>query len=395
MSKLLQGIRVIENASVITGPMAGMLLSDLGADVIKVEIPDGGDQFRKWDATEEKVNVSFASYNRGKRSITLNLRAEEGRQIYRDLVCGADVVIENYRPGVMDARALGYEALKEINPRLVYCEISGVGATGPYRDRPTFDAVAQAMSGLWSLLTDVSAPEAVGPPMSDQLSGIYASCAVLGALVSRASTGIGTKVSVNMLSCSMSFIGGSIASYLDSVRQEDPKVPNKATRGVGSQSYSFIDCHGKPFAVHLSTPRKFWEGLCATVGLPAMANDERYDTKRKRIQHFHEIRDTFQPIFAKRDRQSWLDALTSADVPCAPIYTIDEALQDPQVQHLGMVWEDPSSGHQLVKSPIQEDGHFAVGTRATPVLGEHTLEVLGLLGHEEAAVEELRRTGVV
>lgn len=394
MANLLQGIRVIENASVITGPLAGMILADLGADVLKIENPDGGDQFRKWDATEDRVNLSFAVYNRGKRSMTLNLRSDQGRDVYRRLVRDADVVIENYRPGAMDGRGIGYAALSELNPALVYCEITGLGGSGPYRDRPTFDAVAQAMSGLWSTFIDVDHPEAIGPPMSDQLTGIYGACAILSALVARGTSGLGTKVAVNMLSSSMSFISGSFAAHIVNAAHGEVRVPSKTARARSSQSYAFVAKGGKPFAVHLSTPKKFWEGLCRTVGLPEMANDDRYNTKGKRIQRYEEIYDCLAPIFATGERDTWLEALIAEDVPCAPILTPGETLEDPQVQHLNMLWEDPASGYQLVRSPIQHEGQFAAGTLPAPGLGEHSIDVLQSLGYSQAEVEGFKGTGV-
>ena len=390
MAGLLQGIRVVENASVIAGPLAGVLLADLGADVIKVELPEGGDQFRHWVGNDEAVSAWFANYNRGKQSISLNLRSDEGCTIYKKLVENADVVIENYRAGAMDARGIGYEALKELNPRLIYCEITGLGASGPYANRPTFDAVAQAISGLWSNLIDLENPEAVGPPMSDQLTGTYAALAILAAVISRASTDKGTKVSLNMLSSSMSFISGSFASYL-----KDKEVPTKTSRGRGSQSYAFSDSAGKPFAVHLSTPKKFWDGLCRTVGHPEMADAEAYNTKAKRIQAFDEIHAIFSRVFATGDRESWIEALIAEDVPCAPILTVDEVLDDPQVRHLEMLWRDPVSQCLLVRAPIQHEGRFVAAERAAPFLGENTVELLSDLGYGQADIERLRSAKVV
>ena len=387
---LLSHVRVIENASVITGPLAGLLLSDLGAEVIKVEIPDRGDQFRQWDTPEEKISLAFATYNRGKRSMTLNLRSEEGREIYKRLTAEADVVIENFRPGMMDALGIGYSALRELNPGLIYCEITGLGASGPYIDRPTFDAVAQGFSGLWSNFVDLDNPEVVGPASADHLTGIYAACATLAALAARANTNTGTKVAVNMLSSSMSFVAGSFASYLNTNR-----LVSKTSRSTGSQAYAFLDLEGKPLAVHLSTPKKFWAGLCRTVGLPELVEDDRFNSKAKRVQRYGEIRELLAPIFATRDRQSWIRSLVEEGVPCAPILAVNETLEDPQVKHLNMLWKDPVTGYEMLRSPIEHEGGFVVSQRTTPILGESTGELLKNLGYEGADLERLQKTGII
>lgn len=390
MSDLLKGIRVIENASVISGPMAGLILADLGADVLKIEIPDGGDQFRKWDGSTKAVSPAFAVYNRGKRSITLNLRSKKGQEIYKSLVRDADVVIENYRPGVMDARGIGFDDLIKVNPRLIYCDITGLGLDGPYRDRATFDGVAQAISGLWSSFVDMDNPEPVGPAMADQLAGMNAAAAVAFGLVSRSITGVGTKLGINMLSSAMSFIGFQFTGYL-----KDHVLPSKSDRPHASQTYSFLDSEGKPFAVHLSTPKKFWDGLCVTAGVSEMTDDERYNSKSKRTARYDEIHEVLSKIFATGKRDDWVKALLAADVPVATINTVAEAIEDPQIKHLRMFWDDPASGYTFVRSPIQNKGEFALTDRPTPKLGEHTDEVLSNLGYTLAEIGELHATGVV
>ncbi|MCZ6564207.1 MAG: CaiB/BaiF CoA-transferase family protein, partial [Deltaproteobacteria bacterium] len=182
---LLKKIKVLEMAHVISGPYAGMLLADLGADVIKVEMPGTGDYFRIWDGKDDAIRPSFAAYNRGKRSVTINVQTQSGQELYLRLASKVDVVLENFRPGTLERFGVGYEAIREENPDVIYCSLTGMGPTGPYKHRPTYDAIAQAMSGLWSQLTDMDRPEPVGPAISDQLSGLYAAYGILGALVSR------------------------------------------------------------------------------------------------------------------------------------------------------------------------------------------------------------------
>ena len=376
MTRLLEGVRVIESAAVITGPFAGMMLADMGADVIKVE-PPAGDQFRRWESDEVGVLPTFAAYNRGKRSIQVDLKSETGRELYERLVASADVVIENFRPGAMDKLGLGYEQLKERHPKLVYCHISGLGTTGPDRDKATFDAVAQAMSGLWSQLTDLSDPEPVGPPFADQLTATYAVMGVLAALQRRHVTGLGTKVETNMLASCLAFQAPSVASLT-----HDGDVATKTSRARQSQSYAFVAGDGLPFAVHLSTPKKFWAGLCQATGMPELVDDPRYDTKPKRMAAYDELHETFDKVVRGQPRQYWLDRLEAQDVPCAPILTVDETVNHPQVVSNGLVESmDAEQGLAgLVKSPLRVDGQHLAAARPAPRLGAGADSVLEEIG---------------
>ena len=388
---LLRGVTVVEVASVITGPYAGMLLADLGADVVKVESLQG-DQFRGWEGTSEGIRPSFAAYNRGKRSIALDLKDDDGRAVFERLVASADVVIENFRPGVMDRLGLGWSRLRQLNPRLVYCYVSGMGTTGPDRDRPTFDAVAQALSGLWSQFTDLEDPEPVGPAAADQLTGLYAAIAILAGLRHRDAAGEGTQVEVSMLAACLGFQTASIAAFC---REE--KVATKSTRARNSQSYAFVGSDGRPFAVHLSTPQKFWEGLCRTAGRPELIDDERYATKGGRIRRYDELHRLFGDVFRTAPREHWLRLLTDHDVPAAPINTVAEAVGHPQVRAIGLVDETAvEEGRRgLVRSPIAVGGRHLAGELPPPRLGADTSEVLAGLGFSSGEIEHLHSRGVV
>lgn len=388
---LLRGVTVLEVASVITGPFAGMTLADLGADVVKIESLQG-DQFRGWEGASEGIRPSFAAYNRGKRSIALDLKDDDGRAILEKLVASADVVIENFRPGVMERLGLGWSRLREINPRLVYCYVSGLGSTGPDRDRPTFDAVAQGLSGLWSQYTDMDDPEPVGPAAADQLTGLYAAIGILGALRHRDVTGEGTRVEVSMLAACLGFQTAGIAAFC-----REGKVATKSTRAHSSQSYAFVGSDGRPFAVHLSTPRKFWEGLCRSAGRPELIDDERYATKGARIKRYDELHHIFGEVFRGASREHWLQVLTDHDVPAAPINTVGEAVVHPQVRAIGIVDEDavddPRRG--LVRSPIAVGGRHLAGDLPPPQLGADTSAVLEGLGLSSEDVARLQARGVV
>jgi crotonobetainyl-CoA:carnitine CoA-transferase CaiB-like acyl-CoA transferase len=387
---LLDGVKIVEVANVITGPLAGMLLADLGAEVVKVEAPSG-DPFRRWEAESDDVRPAFAAYNRGKRSFGLNLKDEQGRVLFTSLVASADVVIENSRPGVMDRLGLGWDVLRAVNPRLVYCYVSGMGTTGPDRDRPTYDAVAQALSGLWSQLTELAAPEPVGPPMADQLTGMYAAMAVLAALRGRDATGEGLRVEVSMLSSCLAFQAAAVADATI-----NGKIAGKTSRARSSQSYAFVGSDGGAFTIHLSTPQKFWVGLCRAVGMPELAADERYVTKSARIAAYDDLRLLLAGVFATRPRDEWLEVLATHDVPAAPILTVSEAVDHPQVRAVDVV--DRESGPRLrglVRSPVQVDGRHCAADRPPPLLGEDTAALLDELrvGLEEQ--ERLRAEGTI
>ena len=254
----LDGIKIFEFASYVSGPYAGMLLSDLGAEVVKVETPDGGDPFRMWGKTD--YNGTFGSMNRNKKSVTLDLKTEAGRAAARKLTLGADVVIENMRAGAMERFGLGYEALAADNPRLVYCSITGFGSQGPYRERPGYDTVGQAVSGLLSVLTDRKAPQPMGVSLSDHLAGAFAAYGVLAALMARATTGRGQKVETSLLQATLSFLGENAATFF-----EDGNVPSRQSRCRRAQVFTFTAGDGLPFVVHLSSPEKFWRGMLIAI----------------------------------------------------------------------------------------------------------------------------------
>jgi len=368
----LEGITILEFASYVSGPYAGMLLGDLGAEIIKIEDPKTGDSFRGWGAAD--YSATFGSVNRNKKSVILDLKSDDGRAAARALAAEADVVIENMRPGTMERLGLGWDELSAANPRLVYCSITGFGRTGPYADRPGYDTVGQAMGALLSVLTDLDNPQPMGVSLSDHLTGIMAAYGILGALMARHTTGRGQMVDTSLLSATLAFLGENAARYF-----EEGDIPKRKTRTETAQVYAFVAGDGKPFVVHLSSPPKFWEGLCRTAGHPEWIDDERFKTKADRRKAYDTLHAGFQDVFKAKPRDHWLGLLREADVPSAPIYSLDEALADPQVQHLGMVTELP---HPKVGSVKLVTG--AVNLSDTPIAiispapghGEHTEEIL-------------------
>jgi crotonobetainyl-CoA:carnitine CoA-transferase CaiB-like acyl-CoA transferase len=363
----LEGIRVLEFASYVSGPFAGMLLSDLGAEVVKVESPDGGDPFRNWG--KQDYNGTFGSMNRNKKSVTLDLKTEAGRASARRLALGADVIIENFRSGVMERLGLGYEALAADNPRLVYCSITGFGSDGPYRSRPGYDTVGQAVSGLLSVLTDRKAPQPMGVSLSDHLAGTFAAYGVLAALMARTTSGRGQKVETSLLQATLAFLGENAATFF-----EDGRVPSRATRCQRAQVFAFTAGDGLPFVVHLSSPEKFWRGLLAVTGREALGADERFRTREMRVKNYDALYAELTAAFQTRPRADWLRLLEAKDVPSGPINTIDEVFTDPQVVALDMRKDLPHRARgtvSVVGNPVRLSATPPRVETAAPDLGAH------------------------
>lgn len=368
----LEGISILEFANYVSGPYAGMMLADLGAEVIKIEPPGGGDPFRGWGAAD--YSATFGSVNRNKKSVILDLKSKEGRAAALALASRADVLIENYRAGAMARLGLDYESLKHVNPRLIYLSITGFGSTGPYAERAGYDTVGQAMSGLLSVLTNLSKPEPMGISLSDHLTGMMAAYGVLGALMARERTGRGQRVETSLLAATIAFLGENAARFF-----ETGKRPTRETRARSAQVYAFTDVRGRGFVVHLSSPRKFWQGLTIAAGHPEWQEDPKFRTKKDRQENYLLLHEALAGVFRQNEREHWLDLLRKNDVPSAPIYTLDEVFADPQVQHLGLKHElpHPKIGHvSLVGGGITLSDTPAEIRSVAPAYGEHTDEIL-------------------
>ncbi|MGY9018234.1 MAG: CaiB/BaiF CoA transferase family protein [Alphaproteobacteria bacterium] len=383
MTTALEGITVLEFASYVSGPYAGMMLGDLGAEIIKVEDPKSGDPFRGWGAAD--YSATFGSVNRNKKSIILDLKSEEGVAAAVALAADADVLIENFRPGTMDRLGLGYGKLSALNSRLVYCSVTGFGGTGPYAERPGYDTVGQAMGGLLSVLTDLETPKGMGISLSDHLTGMMAAYGCLGALAARDRTGKGQRVETSLLTATLSFLGENAARYF-----EEGNVPNRKTRTQTAQVYSFVAGDDKPFVIHLSSPPKFWKGLCKVAGHEEWFDEDRFVDKATRRANYDELEALLADVFKTKPREHWLNRLLEEDVPSAPIYTLDETLADPQVQHLDMVREvpHPKVGFvKLIESGVRMSDTPPEIRTAAPLHGEHTEEILQRIADKAGAAE--------
>ena len=363
----LDGIRILEFASYVSGPFAGMLLSDLGAEVVKIESPDGGDPFRNWG--KQDYNGTFGSMNRNKKSVTLDLKTKEGQAAARKLALSADVVIENFRAGAMERLGLGYEDLAVDNPKLIYCSITGFGSEGPYRSRPGYDTVGQAMSGLLAVLTDRKAPQPLGISLSDHLAGTFAAYGVLAALMARHTTGRGQKVETSLLQAALAFLGENAATFF-----EDGRIPSRATRCQRAQVFAFTAGDGLPFVVHLSSPEKFWRGLLTATNREALAADERFRSREARVKNYDSLCAELAAAFQARPRAEWLKLLEAQDVPSGPLNTLDEVFADPQVIALNMRKQLPHRTRgtvSVVGNPVRMSATPPRVETAAPDLGAH------------------------
>ena len=369
--KILENIRVIELGTYITGPAAAMHLADLGADVIKVELPGSGDPFRAFKGG--LYSPHYQTYNRNKRSIALDTRGEADRKTLHELIATADVFIQNFRPGVAEKLGAGEAALRAINPGLIYCAISGFGPSGPAMNRPTFDSVAQAAAGYLRLLTPPENPRVIGPAIADSVTGQYAAMAILAALVERKEGSTGRRIDISMLEAMCHFNLDSFTHYYSA-----GEVMGPLSRPVVSQSYTFACLDGKWIAFHLSSPVKFWEGLLEATGLQALNDDPRFAERPARIDHQDELIAAFAPVFATKTRDDWCAALEAAGVPYSAAYDSDEALEDPQARHLGIKVQVPgvmADTFTTVRAPYNFDGQAETGILPPPILDAHGDEI--------------------
>ena len=373
--KLLKDFRVIEMGTYITGPAAAMHLADLGADVIKVERPVTGDPFRAFKGG--LYSPHYQTYNRNKRSIALDTKDPDDLAVFHALIATADVFIQNFRPGVAEKLNAGEDTLRAIKPDLIYCAISGFGQTGPSRDRPAYDTVAQAASGYLRLLTPPTNPRVIGPAIADSVTGQYAATGIMAALLDRGKSGKGHRLDISMLEAMAHFNLDSFTHYFS-----EGEIMGPLSRPVVSQSYTFECADGKWIAIHLSSPQKFWDGLLAATDQQALNADPRFNERLQRIGHQDALIEAFTPVFASRSRDDWCALLLANEVPHSPAYDADEALEDPQAKHLKIevTGHHPEMGpYRTVRAPYNFDGAPELGVLPPPTLDQHGAEIRAML----------------
>jgi crotonobetainyl-CoA:carnitine CoA-transferase CaiB-like acyl-CoA transferase len=391
----LQSIRVLDFTRVLAGPAASLALADLGAEVLKIEPPGSGDDTRTFPPFREEVSHYFISGNRGKKSIVLDLKTEAGVALAKDLAAKCDILIENYRPGVMDRLGLGYEALSAINPRLIYCAISGFGMTGPLRDRPSFDIVVQALSGALSVNGEPGGlPTKLGIPLGDLVGGINGPIGILAALYERTVTGRGRLIDVSLLDGLLGMLG--YLAQLAFFTGEDPKPqgsqhPNLVPYGV------FPAKDGSIIIACLTNA--FWARICNALGLQAHVVDERFNTLERRRDNRGLVNALISEVTSQKTVDELAAILSEYQVPHAPILGIREALAQPQAVAREMVIEADHAvlgKIPIVNRSIKFPGDRQPAPTAPPALGQHTDEILrDILGLQPERIEELRASKIV
>jgi len=390
----LAGVRVIDLTRILSGPFCTMTLADLGADVIKIEPPGRGDPVRAQGTMVEGLSWYFAAFNRNKRSLTLDLRQDAGRAVLAELLAGADVLVENFRPGTLDKMGLSAERLEAINPRLIVCSINGFGSSGPYADRPAFDFIAQAMSGFMSVNgAPDQPPMRTAPPMSDLVAGLYGALGVVSALQARAATGRGQRIETALTNGLISML-----AYLSSEFFATGAVPERTGNDHPLVApYGLFQAADGTVAVAPSNDtfvRRFLEA----IELGHLLDDPRYDDNAKRMARRGELKELIDARMAPEPRAHWIEKLNAAGVPCGRVKDLAEVFDDPQVLSQEMVLEIDQGDGRVVRTtgfPIKLADTPCAVHRPVPDLGAHTDDVLAELGYEAEAIAGLRGDGAV
>lgn len=390
----LTGVVVLELANFMAGPFCGMLLADMGAEVIKVENPSGGDMTRQTPPFQDGESAGFLRINRNKKSITLNLKAERGREIFLDLANQADVIVENFRPGTMRDLGIDYPTVSARNPRLIYLSASAYGQTGPYSQRAGLDLIVQGMSGLMSITGEEGRPPVkVGVPIADLTAALYGAFSVTSALLARARTGEGQFVDISLLEAALSLAVWETSGYFTT-----GVVPERlGSAHRVSAPYQAIRTADGYITIGATTPRN-WAAFCRALGLDHLIDDERFATTAARRARYKELAALIEDVTAASPSDHWYRLLEEAGVPCGILNRIDQVLADPHVAARGVIVDLP---HPKL-GPVKATGSPARLSRtpprmesAGPLLGQHTVEVLSRLGLSEADIADLKLQHVV
>lgn len=394
-SRPLAGIRILDLTRALAGPFCTMVLADMGADVIKVEPSGSGDMIRTWGPYDRGVSAYYLSGNRNKRGLAVNFRSPAGLDLLRSMAEQSDVVVENFRPGVMQAMEMSYEALSARNARLVYASVTGFGSDGPAGQWPGFDQIAQGYSGLMSVTGNPdTGPTRVGVAIGDQTAGMWAALGVMAALMERQRTGLGQRVETSLLASLVGLLSVQGQRYLS--LGETPGLAGN-THPVISPYGVFATGDG-PLNIAPATT-DMWQRLCRLTGLPELIGDPRFLDNAARVEHRVELKVLLEERLAQHTREHWTAALLAAGIPAGPINNIADVFADAQVRHLGLVEEVEHlelGPLRQVGSPIRMDATRNGSIyRAPPVLGQHSREVLGEYGYTPAQIDALVRDGVV
>lgn len=389
----LTGVRVVDLTRVLSGPFCTALLADLGADVVKIESPEG-DTVRGQGAMRDGFSTYFALFNRNKRSVRLDLRKPDGKQVLAALIARADVLVENFRPGVLARLGFGPERLKELRPSLVTCSINGFGSTGPYRDRPAFDFIAQAMSGFMAVNGGPDDPPLrSGVPISDLVAGLYGALSVTASVLRARQTGQGQQIEVALANSLISMLAYIATNYF-ATGQVPPRSGNDHPIAA---PYGLFPTRDGQIAI-APPDDAFFGRLMDVLEEPALKTDPLYATQTARVANRERINAIVAGKLARETTAHWVAVMNRAGVPCGPVYGVDEVFRDPQVKAQEMVVEFDQPGHGPVKVlgfPMKFSETPCRIHRPAPELGQHTDEVLRELGYSQTECEALRGAGVV
>jgi CoA:oxalate CoA-transferase len=393
--KPLKKLVVLDLTRVLAGPYASMILADFGADVIKIESPDTGDDSRAFGPFIGKESAYFMSLNRGKRSMTLNLKETKAKELFREMVKKADVVLENYRPGTMEKFGLGYEELKAINPRIIYAACSGFGHTGPYASKPAYDVIVQGMGGIMSITgQEDGEPTRVGASIGDITAGLFTAIGIMIAAYHREITGVGQKVDVAMLDCQVAILENAISRYLTSGIVPKP-IGNRHPSITPFEAFRAKD----GYVIIAIGNDKLWEKFCNLISRPELVSDERFVTNGKRTENQKALKAILDTVFPQRTVEEWLQDIDDAGIPCGPINAVDSIIADPQIKAREMIveTEHPIAGViKMAGVPIKLSATPGAVEKAAPLLGQHTEEILcELLGMSAQQIEALRSEKVL
>lgn len=386
--QIFQGIRVLDLSRVLAGPYCSMMLADYGADIIKIEPPKVGDDSRAYGPFVGSESAYFMSINRNKRSIELNFKNPAQVALFKELILHADVVVENYRPGTMEKFGLGYDVLKEINPKIIYAACSGFGHSGPYRDKPAYDIIVQAMGGMMSITgPEGGEPTRIGASVGDIIAGMFTAYGIAMALFHRERTGAGQKVDVGMLDCQLAVLENAIARYTTTGDIPRP-LGNRHPSITPFSSYTAADGH----IIVGAGNERLWLKLCTLLGKQELPDDLRFATNAARTAHVNELAIIFNDIFRHKTIAEWLQILEAEGIPCAPINTVDKVISDPHIISREMIVEidHPIAGKTKIPGiPVKLSATPGAIHSPAPTLGQHTTEILQeILGWDEEKTEK-------
>ncbi len=393
MAKALAGVRVLDLSAALSGPYCGLILGDMGAEVIKIEPPEG-DIFRNIGPYYQgEWSGYFVAVNRNKRGVVLNLKTDAGREAFYDMVRVSDVVLDNFRPGVLERLRIDHDTLSQINPKIITCSITGYGSTGTYSNKAAFDLCVQAAAGLMSITGQEDGSVAkVGTPIGDLAAGMFAAIGILGALAERASSGQGQHVDISMFDCQISLLAYWVPWYF--LSGEVPKP--LGTGHLGITPHGAFRTKDGQIAMVIGS-EKFWTQLCEVLGIPHLAADPRFETPKKRRENRHELKRIMEEILTTRTTAEWMVRMEEIGIPAAPVNTIDKAFAEPCVAERNMVVsvEQPRGGRvHMAGNPVKMSRTPGEEFAPTAALGEHTVEVLEtLLGYSQERIEKMLRDG--